>query len=214
MNVLFEFAARRDCWRGPGSTPRACSGSRDTCRCRACGRPPMPPASDVARVPRSGRRSRCRPSGRRSQLRPLLAHHDRLKRAADEARQAWETAIFDPEQASDPGPLDDRRRRAATLHQMTRGYFYPLLFPRRPRSRAGRSIPRPASSRRRSVGALRRGARCRSRSRFRAASCATACAEYWLRAPTPSPRLGSAARQRDDVCARHRAGRRRGRARR
>src|SRR5579871_5792977 len=34
------------------------------------------------------------------QLRPLLARHDRLKRAADEAREAWETAIFDPESAS------------------------------------------------------------------------------------------------------------------
>ena len=66
------------------------------------------------------------------QLRPLLAHHDRLKRAADEARQAWETAIFDPDQSSDPGLLDDRRRRAATLHQMARGYFAPMLFPRRP----------------------------------------------------------------------------------
>lgn len=65
------------------------------------------------------------------QLRPLLTHHDRLKRAADEARRAWETAIFDADQASDPGLLDDRRRRAATLHQMTRGYFTPMLLPRR-----------------------------------------------------------------------------------
>src|SRR4051812_10070253 len=66
------------------------------------------------------------------QLRRLLAHHDRRRRAADAARQAWEAAIFDPRQVSDPGALDHRRRRAATLHQMTRGYFYPLLFPRRP----------------------------------------------------------------------------------
>jgi len=66
------------------------------------------------------------------QLRPLLARHDRRRRAADVARQAWETAIFDPQQASDAGQLDRRRRRVATLHQMTRGYFYPLLFPRRP----------------------------------------------------------------------------------
>src|SRR5690349_21921310 len=66
------------------------------------------------------------------QLRPLLAHHGRLKRIADEARQAWETAIFDPDQSSDPGLLDERRRRAATMHQMTRGYFTPMLIPRRP----------------------------------------------------------------------------------
>lgn len=65
-------------------------------------------------------------------LRPLLAHHGRLKRAADAARQAWEAAIFDAGQSADPGALDDRRRGAATQHQMTRATFYPLLFPRRP----------------------------------------------------------------------------------
>src|SRR5579883_1692871 len=55
-------------------------------------------------------------------LRPLLAHHDRLKRAADDTRRAWEMAIFDPAQASAAGLLDDRRRRASTSHQMTRAY--------------------------------------------------------------------------------------------
>src|ERR1700729_27463 len=66
------------------------------------------------------------------QLRPLLARHDRLRHAADEAGQGWEAAIFDLDQSSDPGLLDDSRRRAATVHQMTRGYFAPMLFPRRP----------------------------------------------------------------------------------
>jgi hypothetical protein len=65
-------------------------------------------------------------------LRPLLAQQARLRRAAETARQAWEEAIFDPSAPADPGALDNRRRRAATVHQMTRGAFYPLLFPRRP----------------------------------------------------------------------------------
>jgi len=121
------------------------------------------------------------------QLRPLLAHHGRLKRIADEARQAWETAIFDPDQSSDPGLLDERRRRAATMHQMTRGYFTPMLIPRRP-SLARWQIDSPgivetdpsvlygAAVDPASVEASRRFVR-------------NGLAEYWLRAPTPSPRL-------------------------
>jgi len=120
-------------------------------------------------------------------LRPLLAHHGRLKRAAESARQAWEAAIFDAEQAADPGALDDRRRRAATLHQMTRGTFYPLLFPRRPPLARWRIDP-PGSLAvdpsalygapfdARSVEVSRRFVRA-------------GLGECWLRAPTPSPPL-------------------------
>jgi hypothetical protein len=120
------------------------------------------------------------------QLRPLLAHHVRLKRAADEACEAWETAIFDPDQVSDPGPLDDRRRRAATLHQMTRGYFAPMLFPRRPALACWQidppfvetdpSVLYRAAVDPKSVEVSRRFVR-------------EGLAEYWLRASTPSPRL-------------------------
>jgi hypothetical protein len=121
------------------------------------------------------------------QLRPLLAHHDRLRRTADEARRAWETAIFDPDNASDPGLLDDRRRRASTLHQMTRGYFAPLLIPRRPSLARWQIDPPggvetdPAALYRapidpKSVEVSRRFVR-------------EGLAEYWLRVPTPSPRL-------------------------
>ena len=120
-------------------------------------------------------------------LRPLLAHHDRLKRAADEARQAWETAIFAGAPDADPGLLDDRRRHAATLHQMTRGYFAPMLFPRRP-SLARWQIDPPgvletdpsvlyrAVVDPKSIEVSRRFVR-------------EGRAEYWLRATTPSRRL-------------------------
>jgi hypothetical protein len=126
------------------------------------------------------------------QLRPLLAHHARLKLAADEARAAWETAIFDRDRSSDPGLLDGRRRRAATLHQMTRGYFAPLLFPRRPALARWQidppgtvemtpSVPYgvavdPEALDPRSVEVSRRFVR-------------GGLAEYWLRASTPSPGL-------------------------
>src|SRR5690242_8153342 len=66
------------------------------------------------------------------QLRPLLARNARLAGRAQAAREAWEAALFDPRASGDPRLLDGRRRRTATLHQMTRGAFYPLLFPRRP----------------------------------------------------------------------------------
>ncbi|MGE5150193.1 MAG: hypothetical protein ACM3II_08740 [Rhodospirillaceae bacterium] len=121
------------------------------------------------------------------QLRPLLAHHDRLKRAADEARRTWETAIFDSHQASDPGPLDDRRRRASTVHQMTRGYFAPLLIPRRPALARWQIDP---------PGALQADPPALYRAPIDPKSVEVSrrfvregLAEYWLRAPTPSPRL-------------------------
>ena len=65
------------------------------------------------------------------QLRPLLARNARLAGQARAAREVWEAALFHPRASGDPRLLDVRRR-TATLHQMTRGAFYPLLFPRRP----------------------------------------------------------------------------------
>lgn len=120
-------------------------------------------------------------------LRPLLAQHGRLKRAADAARQAWETAIFDAGQAADPGGLDERRRRAAALHQMTRGAFYPLLFPRRPPMARWRiDPPAPLAVDPSTLYDTPFDARSIEVSgRFVRAGLS----ECWLRAPTPSPAL-------------------------
>jgi hypothetical protein len=123
------------------------------------------------------------------QLRPLLAHHDRLRRAAEAARWTWEAAIFDPQQASDPNQLDCRRRRAATMHQMTRGYFYPLLFPRRP-TLARWQIDPPASVRAADPRSLYAGAVDAGAVEVSRPFVRDGLQEYWLRAPTPSPRLG------------------------
>jgi len=120
-------------------------------------------------------------------LRPLLAHHGRLKRSADAARQAWEAAIFEAGQDSDPGALDQRRRRAATLHQMTRGAFVPLLFPRRPPLARWRIDPPailaadPATL----YGTAFDAGSIEVSRRFVRAGLS----ECWLRAPTPSPLL-------------------------
>jgi hypothetical protein len=120
-------------------------------------------------------------------LRPLLVQHSRLKRAGDAARQAWEAAIFDTGQAADPGALDDRRRGAAALHQMTRGAFYPLLFPRRPPLAHWRiDPPGPLAV---DLSALYGAAfdvqSIKASRPFRRAGLG----ECWLRAPTPSPAL-------------------------
>ena len=123
------------------------------------------------------------------QLRPLLAQHARLRQSADAARQQWETAIFEPGATDDPGLLDARRRRAATRHQMTRGAFYPLLFPRRPAAArwridppTARAVDDPAlydaAADARPVEVSRRFVR-------------DGLAEYWLRVPTPSPRVAA-----------------------
>ncbi|HEY2873683.1 MAG TPA: hypothetical protein VGJ56_17290 [Reyranella sp.] len=123
------------------------------------------------------------------QLRPLLAHHDRLKRATDKTREAWETAIFDPDQASDAGLLDDRRRRASTLHQMTRGYFAPLLIPRRP-SLARWRIDPPGIVETDPV-ALYRAAIDPKSVEVSRRFVREGLAEYWLRASTLSSRLAA-----------------------
>ncbi len=120
-------------------------------------------------------------------LRRVLGHHDRLKRGADEARLTWETAIFDAGEASDPGLLDDRRRRASTLHQMTRGYFAPLLIPRRP-ALARWQIDPPEETRADPFALYRRAIDPKSVEMSRR-FVREDLAEYWLRAPTPSSPL-------------------------
>jgi hypothetical protein len=123
-------------------------------------------------------------------LRPALSQNSRLKRAADAARQAWEASIFDRSGGDDPGRLDEQRRRAATFHQMARGLFYPLLFPRRPSAARWRiDPPGPAADPRADYGLpIDPGAIEVSRPFGR-----RGLREYWLRAPTPSPRVAARA---------------------
>lgn len=121
-------------------------------------------------------------------LRRLLGHHDRLRQTGEAARARWEDAIFDPCGEADPGALDRRRRVAATRHLMTRGSFYPLLFPRPPVATRWRidppdSVPMPDVAALYGVS-LDAGSIEVSRPFVR-----DGLREYWLRAPTPSPLL-------------------------
>ncbi|MBX9944628.1 MAG: hypothetical protein K2Y40_11160 [Reyranella sp.] len=130
-----------------------------------------------------------------ARLRALLGHNARAQREAAAARTAWETAIFGEAGADgDPGPLDHRRRQAATRHLSTRGRFYPLLFPRRPPAARWR-IDRPAEVERELGPMLVDPARL-----YAAPVDAGAVAvsrpfvenglrQYWLRAATPAARL-------------------------
>lgn len=129
-----------------------------------------------------------------ARLQTMLGRNARASHDSEVARATWEAVVFDQTATSDPGELDGRRRRAATRHLATRGWFYPLLFPRRPplarwrvddperlKREFGPIVANPAAlysavidpetvsiSRPFSRGGIR---------------------EYWLRAPTPSARL-------------------------
>jgi hypothetical protein len=129
-------------------------------------------------------------AGSSFRLRRLLARHHRLQQAADAARQAWETAIFDAGAGSDAGLLDDRRRRAAERHQKMRGAFSVAALRHRP-ARARWQIDPPPGNPETTPAALYRapidaGSLEVSRSFVR-----DGLKEYWLRAPTPSPRLAA-----------------------
>ncbi|GEP59205.1 hypothetical protein [Reyranella soli] len=130
-----------------------------------------------------------------SYLRSVLARHAARKVAAEAARSAWETALFDDASDEDGLVLDHRRRATATRHLATRASFYPLLFPTRPPS-ARWEIDQPADVEHTLGPAIARPdslydtavdvgtvavSRPVMRDRLR---------EYWLRAPTPAPRLG------------------------
>jgi len=125
--------------------------------------------------------------GKTFPLHYLLRQHTRLRRAAEAARAAWETAIFGDGEAN-IAELDRRRRVAATRHLMARGWFYPLLFACRPSMARWQidppdrleiadpadlyTVPIDAGTVSMSEAVVRNGLR-----------------EYWLRAPTPSRRL-------------------------
>ncbi len=128
-------------------------------------------------------------------LRALLGHNVRARLEAESARIMWEEAIFgEAEGDFESGQLDRRRRLAATRHLMTRGWFYPLLFPRRPPSARWR-IDRPEQVERELgpmladpaglyVAPIDPGTIAVSRPFMK-----DGVREYWLRAPTPAARL-------------------------
>lgn len=130
-----------------------------------------------------------------ARLRSLLGHNDRARLDAKAARLAWETAIFGAADAdSDPGQLDRRRRLAATRHLATRGWFYPLLFPRRPPSARWR-IDRPEQVEH-ELGPLLEDPACLYVAPIDTGTVSVSrpfvkngVREYWLRAPTPAARL-------------------------
>jgi hypothetical protein len=129
-------------------------------------------------------------------LRPLLARHTRLRDAAQSARDAWEEQIFAGTQPTDEGVrlLDQRRRAAATRHMGTRLSFYPLLFPHRP-PLARWEIDRPNDVTSDLADALAKPDLLYAVAIDLAALGASHSTvkgdvrEYWLRGPTPSPRL-------------------------
>ena len=87
-----------------------------------------------------------------------------------------------------------------------RAAFYPLLFPRPPAASLWRidppdSVPVPEAA------ALYEGALDVGSIEVSRPFVRDGLREYWLRAPTPSAAAAPAARQRDDVCPRRRAGR-------
>ena len=127
-------------------------------------------------------------------LRSVLARNAGRKAAAEAAQSAWETSLFGDAPDDDGLLLDRRRRAAATRHLATRASFYPLLFPTRPPSARweidppvdverdlGPAIARPDSLYEAAVDA---GTVAVSRPVMR-----DGLREYWLRAPTPVPRL-------------------------
>lgn len=129
-----------------------------------------------------------------SYLRSVLARNACRKADAEAARAAWEASLFGGVSDEDWLMLDHRRRSAASRHLATRASFYPLLFPTRPPS-ARWEIDKPAS-----VESDLGAAIVRPDSLYDAAvDIGTVVAsrpvirdgqrEYWLRAPTPMPRL-------------------------
>ncbi len=126
-------------------------------------------------------------------LRSVLSRNAIRKADAEAARTAWEAALFGAAGGDDCLSLDRRRRAAATRHLATRASFYPLLFPTRPPS-ARWEIDQPAEVERDLGPAIAQpdslydvdvdvGVIAASR------VMEDGWREYWLRAPSPAPRL-------------------------
>ena len=135
----------------------------------------------------------------------VLRGHDAARRRMIEARRNWETGAFGESnvEPADFGRLEARRRRSATLHLATRTLFYPLMFPTRPVS-AFWEIPAPLE-----VDALWGEVLDNPQVFFAQARAAEDVAEspavargptreFWIRFPTPAPRL--AARPESRFC--------------
>ncbi|MDB5490054.1 MAG: hypothetical protein JWQ58_3769 [Reyranella sp.] len=129
-----------------------------------------------------------------SRVQRLLGRHGRARTKGEEAREAWERALFDPVADGDAGQLDRQRRVAATAHLATRALFYPLLFPRRPPIARWR-IDDPEQAER-ELGSVLDDPSVLYVAPVAADTLSVSRAfvrdgirEYWLRAPTPSVRL-------------------------
>jgi hypothetical protein len=127
-------------------------------------------------------------------LQRLLERHGGLQSRAGEMRAQWEAALFDQVARGDPGRLDRERRTAATVHQASRAFFYPLLFPTRPplarwridppeqvERELGEVLANPSTL---YVAPIAPDSVETSRSFVR-----DGIREYWLRAATPAARL-------------------------
>ena len=196
MNVLFALAAGRSAGQDHGSTRWALPGcGAGICRCRACGRRPMPPATTQARfrdeigapLPafwsaarlRAPAGSQC-PACRRAPTRRVL----RGRRRSSTKRRPVRS------RPTRPAVVARRRRaiwRPAGVLSAAVSAPAPAARWRIDRARAGRARAWPACSR--SRPSLRRAGRCRSRSSVSPPFVRSGLREYWLRAPTPAARL-------------------------
>jgi hypothetical protein len=123
----------------------------------------------------------------------LLRRHGAAQSAAHRTRTAWEKASFGGATPVLAGELDFRRRTSATRHLLSRGLFYPLIFPRRPPPARWQIVAPDALDR--ELAEERRDPAARYAVPVDAATVEQSVAfqsggvrESWVRAPTPSPR--------------------------
>src|SRR5205814_5183376 len=107
--------------------------------------------------------------------------------AAIAARNTWENAVFGGADPTAAAGLDRRRRAIATRHLLTRGWFYPLLFPGRPASVRWQIDP-PAAVPESDPASVYGAPVDPGSIEVSSAFVQMGLREYWLRAPTPSPR--------------------------
>jgi hypothetical protein len=125
-------------------------------------------------------------------LRRLLRRNRLARDAGLDARDSWERTIFS--RRGGWRELDWQRRVAATRHLSTRGLFYPLLFPRRAPTARWRIAPPEAVGRDlgpmfSSPGSLYAVPSMPAEIEVSPDVEHDGVREYWVRAPTPAPRL-------------------------
>ena len=123
----------------------------------------------------------------------LLRHHRAALDAAAGARAAWEAMAF-AAGPGDPAGLDRERRLAATRHLSTRGRFYPLLFGARIPAARWQIVP--PGDVERDLGDTLSDPAGLYAAPMTSVDFAVSPSfakggvrEYWLKAPTPAPRL-------------------------